>query len=98
MASTERSTTLKNFIILVTVFLILAMAVYNSITDNTEMNEHHEFFTKMETFSKEVRKFMNRGGRNTNTMGYELCKDLNETRENLNQPTIDCEIRYNRGE
>ena len=53
----------------------LGFAIFNSVKDHFEMQEHHEFFTSMT-------KFANTGARFTATDGLELCDAINRLKLN----------------
>ena len=80
----------KQNTILLIAFAILALSVYNAFDDDSEMDQHYEFFTDMRNFKEETKRFMNRGDRNTAEMGYETCVMQNRHSKLLGAPLRDC--------
>jgi len=85
---------MKSTIIMVTVFIILSLAVYNAWRDKTEMHTHEEFFEQMLEFKRQVNAFKNKGRRNTADQGFALCLRLNELEIAQGKEPKNCEAIY----
>ncbi len=82
-------TTLRENRVFIIVLIILGFSAYNSITDQVEMHQHHDFFTKMS-------KFAETGARFTAQDGMDLCDEINKMKfDYTDLDLMDCE-RYDK--
>ena len=80
------------YILLPIVAFTLGFAVYNSIADHYEMQEHHLFFTK-------ITKFAYTGERFTSKDGLKLCDEINKIKFHYNDlDLVDCDMYGERDE
>ncbi len=86
-------------ILLTTTVFLIALVIYGLWAeyeaDRVKAHDHHEFFDDMRQFKTETEQFMYKGDRNTNLMGYDLCRESEATALAAGRPFgIDCDQVY----